>query len=579
MKQIEASQIRIGNPEKLGVTYFAEGVNFAVEASADQDVSLILFEKRGDGVQEIPFPAKCRIGDVASIYIEKFSPNKYEYAYRIGKELAIDPYAVSIIANRCGFETEENLEFTREGSWIPLEDMIIYKLHVRGFSKMAGKNVKKKGTFRGVVEMIPYLQELGINAIEFMPMYEWTDTRKNYWGYAPVNYYFAPKASYSSTKNSMAECSQMMQALHDAGIECIMEFYFPAGTNPSLALEALKDWKLRYGIDGFHVIGDGAPIELILRSPLFKKTKLFFDRVDDQWIYGSKEPVYKHIAEYNMDFMSCGRHFLKSDAWQVSDFMYQIRKNSDKHGVVKYMGNNNGFTLSDVVSYTYKHNKENGEDNRDGLPADDCWSCGEEGTSKRDYVLALRRKQKRNAMLYMLLAQGTPLIYQGDECGNSQNGNNNAYAMDNEIGWVNWKLSQEDKEFLSFVKEVIAFRKAHPILRQKKVFRMTDYQGYGYPDLSYHNESAWLPEINDTTRNIGCMYCGSYAEDDYIYVAYNAHWENREFALPKLPSGMSWQVAIQTEDFNKTDITAGDFLPDQKVLKVTPRTVIVLLGK
>lgn len=579
MKQIEAGQIRIGSPEKIGVTYFADGVNFAVQASADQDVSLILFEKRGDGVQEIPFPDECRIGDVASMYIEKFSPKKYEYAYRIGKKLALDPYAVAIIANRCGFEVEEISGLVREGSWSSLEDMIIYKLHVRGFSKLAGKHIKKKGTFRGVVEMIPYLQELGINAIEFMPMYEWADTRENYWGYAPVNYYFAPKTAYSSTKNAMTECSQMIHALHDAGIECIMEFYFPSGTNPSLALDALKFWKLRYGVDGFHVIGEGAPVELIAQCPLFGKTKLFFDRVDDQWTNSSKEPAYKHIAEYNMDFMSCGRHFLKSDAWQVRDFMYQIRKNSNKHGVVKYMANNNGFTLDDVVSYTYKHNKANGEDNHDGLPADDCWSCGEEGPSRRDYVLALRCKQKKNAMLYTLLAQGTPLIYQGDESGNSQKGNNNAYAMDNEIGWVNWKLSEEDEAFLSFVKEAIAFRKNHPILHQKKALRMTDYQGWGYPDLSYHNESAWVPEINDTTRSIGCMYCGNYAEDEFIYVAYNAHWEKREFALPKLPSGLNWQVAIQTEVSNETGLCTGDILPDQKVLELTPRTVMVLLGK
>lgn len=579
MKQIGAHQIKAGNPQKLGVTYYSEGVHFAVEAPADQRVSLILFEKRGEGCQKIPFPEDGRIGDIASMYIQKFPYKKYDYAYEIGGIQVLDPYGISIMGDRCGFESEEVYEYKKEGTWLSFEEMILYKLHVRGFSKKAGKNIKKKGTFRGIEEAIPYFKELGINAVEFMPMYEWVDINKNYWGYAPVNYYFAPKASYCSTKSPKAECRQMIDRLHEAGIACIMEFYFPEGTDATYAIEALKYWKLGYGIDGFHVIGSGAPVIRIMEEPLFKKTKLFFDRVDDGWIYGAAQPVSRHLAEYNMDFMSCGRHFLKSDPWRTGDFMYQLHNNSTKHGVVKYMANNNGFTLQDVVSYTYKHNKANGENNQDGLPAEDCWSCGEEGPSKREQVLALRLKQKKNAILYTLLSQGTPLLYQGDELGNSQGGNNNAYAMDNEIGWIDWKLSERDKSFFTFVKEAIAFRKAHPVFRKSGPLRMNDYQEKGYPELSYHNESAWRPQINDTTRNMACMYCGSYAEDDFIYVAYNAHWEPRDFALPKLPAGMSWQLAIQTELPEHTELEPGDRLLDQKILKVTPRTVMVLLGK
>ena len=601
MKQIEIHQIKVGNPEKLGVSIFAQGTNFAVEVEADQEASLLLYEKKGEGMQEIPFPENSRIGHVASLFIEKLDCRKYEYAYRIGEDVVMDPYAVSIVQERCGFDTYLYEPSERKENQISFEEMILYKLHVRGFSKAAGGFIKKKGTFRGVAEAIPYFKELGVNALEIMPMYEWSDSLhsqenitfsplkedgtelKNYWGYAPVNYYFAPKASYA-VKDPVAECHQMIDSLHEAGMECIMEIYFPKGTNPSLAVDALVYWKLHYDVDGFHLIGEGVPVEAIVRSPILKMTKLFFERVDEGWIYGNKKVIKKNIAEYNKDFMSCGRRLLKGDDSQISNFVYQNRKNPDKHGVVNYMANADGFTLYDMVSYDRKHNEANGEDNKDGAEANDVWNCGAEGPVRKPAIKALRLKQMKNAMLYTLLAQGTPLIYQGDEMGNSQDGNNNAYAMDNPIGWVNWKLNAQNKVFREFVKEAIAFRKAHPILHQEKALRMTDYKAYGYPDLSYHDERAWYTDLKSSSRNIGCMYCGKYAKksdgtvDDFIYVAYNAYWEKKEFALPKLPKNMEWKVAIQTEEEKETGLAVGAAIPDQKTLEITPRTVVVLVA-
>lgn len=602
MKRIEIDRIRVGSPEKLGVSIYAQGVNFAVEVEPDTEASLIIYEKNGSDVQEIPFTQECRLGHVASLLIEKFDRKRYEYAYRINDVIRLDPYAVRIKNGRCGFDIGTYELQPQKTSQISFADMILYKLHVRGFSQNSSGYIKKKGTFLGVKDAIPYFLDLGINAIEFMPMYEWSDVLgdeeqtsfspqkengtllKNYWGYARKNYYFAPKEKYAS-RDAVEECRQMIQALHQAGIAVIMEMYFPRGINPMMAVEALLHWKLRYGVDGFHLMGEGVPVEAVVRSPLLKDAKLFLERVDDNWIFGNKNISARTIGEYNSDFMNCGRRLLKGDDSQISNFLYQCRKNPDRHGTINYMANADGFTLYDMVSFDRKHNEANGEDNQDGAPANDVWNCGAEGETKKRSVKALRMKQMKNAMLYTLLAQGTPLIYQGDEMGNSQDGNNNGYAMDNPVGWVTWKQNSQKKEFQKFVKEAIAFRKAHPILHMEKSMRMTDYKAYGYPDLSYHDERAWYTDMKSSSRNVGCMYCGKYAEkpdgsqDDFIYVAYNAYWEKKEFALPKLPEGIYWEVAIQTELSKETKLEIGMQIPNQKVLEVTPRTVIVLIAK
>lgn len=103
-------------------------------------------------------------------------------------------------------------------------------------------------------------------------------------------------------------------------------------------------------------------------------------------------------------------------------------------------------------------------------------------------MFPLRLQQIKNALLMLFLAQGTPLIFMGDEFGNSQKGNNNPYCQDNDTTWLNWKNLNSNKEIFSFMKKLIAFRKEHGELHQKMPLRMMDYKSCGYPDLSYHGE-------------------------------------------------------------------------------------------
>ena len=118
------------------------------------------------------------------------------------------------------------------------------------------------------------------------------------------------------------------------------------------------------------------------------------------------------------------------------------------------------------------------------------------------------------------------MIYGGDEFGNSQNGNNNAWCQDNSVGWTDWKCMKKQEKLFSFVKKAIAFRKDHPILHMPNELRSVDYMAKGFPDVSFHGERAWFLNMENTSRLIGIMYCGAYAQkpdgtdDDFLYIGY-----------------------------------------------------------
>ena len=116
-----------------------------------------------------------------------------------------------------------------------------------------------------------------------------------------------------------------------------------------------------------------------------------------------------------------------------------------EEGSFNYIASHSGFTLNDLVSYDGKHNESNGENNRDGTDYNFSWNCGAEGPSRKKSVCSLRKRQIRNALFLVFLAQGMPCILAGDEFGNSQNGNNNVYCQDNPVGWVNWRGFQSNK--------------------------------------------------------------------------------------------------------------------------------------
>ena len=601
-----------------GANPLADGCNFAVEVPEDSRASLILYKKRSaKPYVEIPFTEENRTGNVYAMYIPDFDLKEYEYNFLINGKVYTDPCAYRILGReRFGAEVGTNPHKVRGGflkkevfDWendknpaIPYHEMILYKLHVRGYTKANRTITGTKGTFQALEEMIPYWKELGINTIELMPAYEFmesgtcknsesekmvsekhTQGRVNFWGYM-YGYYFAPKRSYCATDDPEKEFKIFIKKLHQAGIACIMEMYFPRECNPVTALRALQFWKLYYHVDGFHVLGEGVSAKLLMHDGVLSDTRLMFHDFDESQIRKKKKPEDKCIAQYNPGFLQDMRRFLKSDEDMVSAAAYHIRRNPNTYAVINYMACQDGFTMNDMVTYNYRHNEANQENNHDGSSYNYSWNCGVEGPSRRLQIRQMRERQIRNAFLMVLLSQGVPMIYGGDEFGNSQNGNNNAYCQDNQVGWIDWKALKKNESLFQFVKNAIAFRKEHPILHVPGEMYGVDYQTRGLPDVSLHGERAWYMNSENTSRLLGIMYCGAYAhradgsEDASIYVAYNFHWEDRIFALPNLAGYRKWKKVIDTSAVKENGFLEQEQETYSKKLKVTPRTIVVLMA-
>ena len=184
---------------------------------------------------------------------------------------------------------------------------------------------------------------------------------------------------------------------------------------------------------------------------------------------------------------------------------------------------------------------------------------------------------------FLLLSQSTPLIFMGDEFGNSQKGNNNPYCQDNAVTWLNWGDMKKNSRILDFWKMLAAFRKSHPILRPSRELRLTDYIACGYPDLSYHGQNAWCPQTEDPFRYAGIMLCGKYArdgevsDDSFLYIAANMHWEGRGIALPRPPRGMRWEKAFTTEAGERAGNRAAEG-EDELHRFAPPRSVTVYIS-
>lgn len=151
---------------------------------------------------------------------------------------------------------------------------------------------------------------------------------------------------------------------------------------------------------------------------------------------------------------------------------------------------------------------------------------------------------------YAYAGAGVPLLWSGDEMGNSQNGNNNAYCQDNPTGWVNWKNEKSHRRQIEFLQQVIAFRKEHTVLSNPMPFQFSDYKSLGYPDLSYHGTSAWMLEPTPDHLCLGMLYCGAYAQNEKepdVYVAYNFLAAATELALPKPRKGKNGLSVLTAE--------------------------------
>lgn len=612
-------KVERGNGLPLGATRVGKRQwQFSVAIDRKKEISLLLFRSGESKPAFMQILNKqFMVGGVFSVILTFATDEVMEYLYLAEGKEHLDPYARQIVGNE-SFGMDENTpkkircKMVEDKGCIsrpidiPFHKMILYRLHVRGYTRHSSSKVKAPGTFKGLEEKISYLKQLGINAVMLMPCYEFQECYKenileqrggykpytknsseestlNYWGYTKHSCYFAPKASYAvNPKRPIEEFKRVIKKLHDNGIAVIMEMYFAYGTNQSLILDCLRHWVHVYGIDGFKINDEIVQKHVVAKDPYLARTKFFATSWNIGDFYEPYDiPDEKQLGEYNDGFMVDARRFLKSDEGQVGAFINRMRKNPLQHGVVNYITNTNGFTLMDMVSYDQKHNEANGENNKDGTEYNYSWNCGWEGPVKKKYVTQLRLRQIKNALVMLFLSQGVPMLLAGDEFGNSQQGNNNAYCQDNEIGWVNWERQVMNQRILSFTKDLIQLRKSHPVFSPEKELRGMDYIACGYPDISFHGTKPWYPDLSNYSRVFGVMFYGKYAplsmrqSDRTFYVAYNMHWEDHLFELPGLSKGRKWQVFLDTYEVLKN--ASGEEKADDGILEymVRPRSIVV----
>lgn len=633
-KEEHPFEYHMGNTLSFGVVQVPGGVQFAVYLPNQTNCFLKLYRKGEEKPEMVlELTGKYKMGSAYFVRVSKAEdcPDErsvseiltqdYEYLYEADEVEFVDPYA-DYITGRDTWGVREPSQLrggisVTEFDWeddsplrIPYSEMILYQLHVRGYTKHPSSRVKNKGTFDGLCQKIPYLQDLGINAVMLLPVYEFdevTEERQrahgeqeekklNYWGYGTKNtYYFAPKAAYAIPGTSPSDqFRQMVKEFHKVGIEVLLDIYFAQGTNLFLMTDCLRNWVIHYHVDGFRVNQEVMPALTLASDPILSGVKILGNYWDMNQLRSAMLPDQKNdLAEYNEGFMNDARKFLKSDEGMVPKMAKYFSRNSRDHSYINFMTHVNGFTLMDLVSYDIKHNEPNGEMNRDGTEYNYSWNCGVEGKTRKKAVLDRRMVQIRNAFLMLFTSQGTPMILGGDELGNTQMGNNNAYCQDNSVTWINWNMTKTKEQIHDFVKKMIRFRKGFPVLHQEEPIYQMDTLSCGMPDLSVHGVQAWRPDYSNYSRMLAMLYFGDYVEKRYgrsVYVIYNMYWEAKSFDLPNLPRGRTWKVMIDSYDnlFNEELLyekrkaarkKAGrkDRSEMQKKTVVAPRSVVVFV--
>ncbi len=477
-------------------------------------------------------------------------------------------------------------------------DLVVYELHVRGFTRGAGSGLEPAlaGTFAGLQARIPYLQQLGVTAVELMPVHQHDPDEGNYWGYMTLNF-FSPHLAYASARDDgapAAEFRAMVDALHAAGIEVILDVVYnhttemgaggptyswrgidnaiyyaldPADparfTNHSgcgndlrtahpavrrLVLDSLRYWAGEMGVDGFR----------------FDLASVFL-RNEDGSLNLDDPPIISEITAATQDF---GLRLI-AEPWSGDGSGYAIGRNFPGHawaqwndhfrdtvrrfvkgepGLVgeiatRLYGSTDLFP-DDLASANRRWQSVNYVDSHDGLDLADLlsytddgqhsWDCGAHGTiDVPPDVIALRERQARNFCALLMLANGTPMFVAGDEFLHSQGGNPNPWDQDNPLTWLDWTQLPRRAGLLRFFQRMIALRKAHPIIGRAR--------GWG-ADVRWFGAAGALDTGADA-RALAYHLDGGALGDARLYVMINMDWNPQEFAL-QAPG--PWWRAVDT---------------------------------
>jgi glycogen operon protein len=364
-----------------------------------------------------------------------------------------------------------------------------------------------------------------------------------------------------------------------------------------MILDSLRYWVSEMRVDGFRfdlasVLGRGPDgsfenadtslLTAIRVDPVLRHVHLIAEPWDAGWAYqlGTRFPGLGW-CQWNGRFRDDVRRFVRGDPGMVGALMLRLYGSDDlfpdnprdahrPFETVNYVTCHDGFTLYDAVSYNEKRNWPNGHGNTDGAGDNLSWNCGWEGDEDVPApVMALRKRQAKNLMCLLFLANGVPMFAAGDEFLQTQRGNNNPYNQDNETTWLDWSRMSAHADHFRFVKLLIEFRKSHPSLGRLRFWR-NDVRWYGVgPDV----------DLSFGSHSLAYALRGASRGDCDLYVMINAYHETLNFEIQECPVG-GWRRAIDTGLESPLDITKSGEEPPVASLgyQVQPRSVVVLVG-
>jgi isoamylase len=699
---LESGDVRSGSPVPWGAHQMGDGVNFVIFSRNATGVRLEFYANPSDAIPSRAIdldPPRHRTGDVWHVWVRGIRSGQL-YAYRVSgpyqpglghrfnpHKLLLDPYATAItwegswdFSSARGYDPACNPpdvsfseqddaaampkcvfthdQFDWEGDSPPrhpASGTIIYEAHVRGCTIDRTSGVAHPGTFRGLTEKIPYFQDLGITAIELMPVHEFNENElirvnplngerlTNYWGYDPVAF-FAPKGSYCSRGSrgqQTLEFREMVKAFHRAGIEVILDvvlnhtaegselgpticlrgmdnsiFYmlqendrryykdFSGVGNTvnanhpvvrDFVMDALRHWVMHMHVDGFRfdlasVLGrdqqgnilQNAPLlERIAEDPILRDIKIIAEAWDAGGAYQVGNFSERRWAEWNGRFRDDVRRFWSGAPASAGLFATRICGSSDLYQrsgkgpecSVNFITCHDGFTLNDLVSYQYKHNEANGENNHDGPDIACGDNCGTDGPAGDPVIECLRSRQIKNFLLTLFVSRGIPMLLGGDEFRRTQQGNNNAYCQDNETSWYDWRLLQRNREIHRFVKGMISFRRAHEVVRRESFYNGSEIAWFGPTGAA----PRWFdPEM----RAFACLLFGHEMPD--LFFMFNASSDPVEFSIPAAPSARTWHLAVDTFRSSPEDLFEPGNEPPlegEKNHRAGPRSSAILVSR
>lgn len=357
-----------------------------------------------------------------------------------------------------------------------------------------------------------------------------------------------------------------------------------------LIMDALRAWALYGGVDGLRFDlattlarrpsgfdRDAPLLSAILQDPVLRDLKL----IAEPWDMGSggyrlgdfPEP----FAEWNDRYRDSTRSFWRGDSCGVAELATRFagsqevfsRRRSSRS--VNFITAHDGFTLRDLVSYAHKHNEANGEENRDGADHNLSWNNGVEGESDDAAIHAARARDARNLLATLLFSRGTPMLAVGSELGKTQSGNNNAYAQDNALSWIDW--ARADEELIATTAKLIALRKRHLALHDDRFLDGAPRDVSLIPDVEWlRTDGAPMREEDWRDGDAKTLVVALYAEGDRVL--FILHRGADEIIVRPLPArdDHGWTLAFNSAK----DGASGDI---EEFLPIAPRSVTLLIEK